>query len=104
MRIGQREHPLPDRNLGKHPVDEVGVGVGHAAAATRRTEAATLAREGHEPVVAAGVAVDAEESMGHAGRRRPRAMRRLGGALGDPPAGPGLMVEGADKTDPVRVG
>ncbi len=63
-RMGQREHPLPDRDLGQHPVDEVGCGVGHAAAATGRTEAAALTREGHEPVVAAGVAVDTEESVG----------------------------------------
>ncbi len=63
-RIGQREHPLSDRDLGQHPVDEMGRGVGHATTATGRTEAAALAREGDEAVVAAGVAVDPEKSVG----------------------------------------
>lgn len=26
QRIRQREHPLPDRDLGQHPIDEVGDG------------------------------------------------------------------------------
>ncbi len=63
-RIGQREHPLPDRDLGQHPIDEMGRGVGHAAAAAGGAEAAAFAREGDQAVVAAGVAVDAEEPMG----------------------------------------
>ncbi len=42
----------------------MGGGVGHAATATGRTEAAALTREGDEPVVAAGVAVDPQESVG----------------------------------------
>ena len=63
-RIRKREHPLPDRDLGQHPVDEMGCGVAHAPSATGRTEAAALTREGHEPVVAAGVAVDTEEAVG----------------------------------------
>ena len=62
-RVSQCSQPLPDRNLGQHPVDEVGRRVGHAATATGRTEAAALAREGDEPVAAAGVAVHADESM-----------------------------------------
>jgi len=63
-RVRQREHPLSDRDLGQHPVDEVGRGVGHAATTARRTEAAALAAKSDEAVVAAGVAVDAYESMG----------------------------------------
>ena len=39
-------------------------GVGHAATTARRTEAATLAAESDEAVLAAGIAVDADESMG----------------------------------------
>ncbi len=42
----------------------MGRGVGHPATTTGRTEAAALAREGDDAVVAAGVAVDAQESMG----------------------------------------
>ena len=39
-------------------------GVGHATTTTGRTEATTLTREGDESVLAAGVAMDAEESVG----------------------------------------
>jgi hypothetical protein len=42
----------------------VGRCVGHAATAARWTEPAALAAEGDEPVVAAGVAVNADESVG----------------------------------------
>jgi len=42
----------------------VGGGIRHAASATRRTEASPLAGEGDEPVVTAGVAVDAQEAVG----------------------------------------
>jgi hypothetical protein len=39
-------------------------GVGHSSSAAGRTEATPLAREGDEPVVAAGVAMNAQESVG----------------------------------------
>jgi len=39
QRIGQRAHPLQDRDLGQHLVDEMGCGTGHAATAARRIEA-----------------------------------------------------------------
>jgi len=42
----------------------MGGGVGHAAAAAGGAEPASLAREGDEAIVAAGVAVNAQESMG----------------------------------------
>jgi hypothetical protein len=42
----------------------MGRGVGHAATDARRTESAAFTREGHQAVVAAGIAVDAHESMG----------------------------------------
>jgi hypothetical protein len=63
-RIGKREHPLPDRDLGQYAVDEMGSGFGHAPSAARGTESSPLARKGHEPIVATGVAVDAQEAMG----------------------------------------
>ena len=45
-RIGEREHPLPDRDRGQHAIDEVSGGVRHAASATGGTKSAPLAREG----------------------------------------------------------
>ena len=63
-RIGQREDPLSDGNLGQDPVDEVGRSVGHTPAAAGGTEAAAFAAEGDEPVLPARVAVDAQESVG----------------------------------------
>ena len=62
-RVRKREHPLPDRDLGQHPVDEMSRGVGHPPATTRGTESAPLARKADEAIVSAGVAVDAQESM-----------------------------------------
>ena len=62
--IGEREHPLPDRHHGKDAIDEMRSGVGHPAAATGRAEAAPLAREGHEAIVAAVVAVQAKKAVG----------------------------------------
>ena len=62
-RIRKGEDPLPDRDLGQDPLDEMGRRVGHATPATGRTEATALAGEGDEAIMAAGVAVDAEESM-----------------------------------------
>jgi hypothetical protein len=55
---------LPDRDLGQYAVDEMGSGFGHAPSAARGTESSPLARKGHEPIVATGVAVDAQEAMG----------------------------------------
>jgi hypothetical protein len=61
-RKGEREHPLAHGDLGKDAVDEVGGGVGHAPPRAGGAEAA-LAREGDQTVVAAFVAVQAEEAM-----------------------------------------
>ena len=62
-RVRKRQHPLPDRDLGQHPIDQMRRRVRHPAAAARRTEAAALAREGDQAVVTAGVAVHAEEAV-----------------------------------------
>lgn len=61
--VGQREHPLTDRHLRQHAIDEVSRRICHATPATRRTEAAALAREGDEAVVAALVAVEPKEAV-----------------------------------------
>ena len=64
----ERENPLAHRHLGEDAVDEVGGGVGHASAAAR-ADASTLARKGDEEIVAARVAMEAEEALGeHAAR------------------------------------
>jgi len=42
----------------------VGGGIRHPPTSTRRTESPAFAREGDEPIVTAGVAVDAKESVG----------------------------------------
>jgi hypothetical protein len=62
-RVGKREHPLANGNLGKDAVDEVGRGVRHTPAPARRAEAAALAREGDEAVVAAAVTVQPQEAV-----------------------------------------
>jgi hypothetical protein len=71
---------------GRNALDEVRRGVGHPAAATGRAEAAPLAREGHQAIVTALIAAQAEEAVGQDAaalegaellldemRRRPRA-------------------------------
>ncbi len=62
--VGEREYPLANGHLGNHAIDEVGRGIGHAASAAGRAEAAPLAREGDEAVELAVVAVQAQESVG----------------------------------------
>lgn len=61
---GEREHPLPDRDVRQHVVAQVRGGVGHAPSAARRAEAAPLAREGDQLVLAATRAVHAREAEG----------------------------------------
>jgi len=64
---------LAHGNAGQHAVDQVGRGVGHAASAAGRTEAASFAREGDSAIETAGVAVDADEAVGE----DPAAQERL---------------------------
>jgi hypothetical protein len=64
QREGQREHPLPHRDLGQDPVHQVRGRVGHAPPAARRAEAAALAGERDDPVESALVAVHADEALG----------------------------------------
>ena len=63
-RVREREHPLPDRHRGEHAEGEVRRGVRHATAAAGGAEAAALARERHEAIVAALVAAEAQEAVG----------------------------------------
>jgi hypothetical protein len=61
--VGQREHELTHGHVGQDAIDQVGGGVGHAPAGAARAEAAALAREGHEQVAAARVAMAAREAI-----------------------------------------
>lgn len=63
-RVGKREYPLADRNFGQDPIDEVRGGVRPAAAAAGGAEAAALVGEWDETIVAAVVAVKAQEAVG----------------------------------------
>jgi hypothetical protein len=63
QRIRKREHPLTDRHMRQHAIDEPGRCVRHSQAAAGRAEPSALARKGDEPIVTAGVAMDAQKSM-----------------------------------------
>ena len=52
----QREHPLAHGNVRQDVIDEVGGLLRHAAAATARTETASLARERHQALEGAVLA------------------------------------------------
>jgi hypothetical protein len=54
---------LADGYFREDAIDEVRGGVGHAPAAAGRTETTSLAREGDEAIVAAGVAVEPQEAV-----------------------------------------
>ncbi len=60
---GEGEHPLADRHLGKHAIDQMRSRVGHAPAAARRAERTPFARIRHEPILAAIIAVNANEAV-----------------------------------------
>ena len=61
VRDGQ--HPLAHGGLRQRLVDQTGGGLGHAAAAAGRAEAAPLAGEGDDAVAPAFIAVDAQEPV-----------------------------------------
>jgi len=58
----KREHPLAHRHPGDDVIDQVGGGLRHAPGATARAEAATLATEGHELLMATVGATQAQEA------------------------------------------
>jgi hypothetical protein len=60
---GKRQHPLADGHFGKHAIDEVGRGVGHPAATAGRADCPALAGKCDHPVLAAGIAMYAQEAM-----------------------------------------
>ena len=60
--MGERQLPLPHRDVGQHFVDQERGAVGHAAAAAGRAEAAAFAGEGDQFVLAAPIAMQATEA------------------------------------------
>jgi X-Pro dipeptidyl-peptidase len=58
-----REDPLPDGQPGEHLVGEIGGHLGHAPCVAGGADAATLATEGDEPLVAAGVTASAGKAV-----------------------------------------
>lgn len=68
--VRQGEDPLAVARRRQDAIDQMGRGAGHAARAARRAYAARLAREGHQLVVAAGVAADPGEAALEAAARQ----------------------------------
>jgi hypothetical protein len=61
---GQRQDPLPDRDLGKHVVDEMRGALRHPPAAATRTHRAPFAREGDQAIETAPVTLEPREPAG----------------------------------------
>ena len=61
-RKGKRQHPLAERRLRKHALDQVGRRRAHAPAEARGAESAALAGEGDEAALVAGAAAEAREA------------------------------------------
>ena len=68
--IRQREHPLAHRHPRQHLVDETGGAFGHPPPPTTRTEAASLAGEGHEALEGAVGAPKPREAVGQHSTRK----------------------------------
>lgn len=57
------QHPLPDRRLGKHVIDQVGGRLHHAARATTGAKSPALTTESHQVLVPAAIALHAQEAV-----------------------------------------
>jgi len=57
------QHPLSDRHLGKHVIDQVGGRLDHAPGATAGTKTPPLAAERNQVLMRAAVALDAQEPV-----------------------------------------
>lgn len=60
----ERQDELADRDVGEDSIDEVGTGVGHSPTRAARADAAGLAAEGDEEIVAARIAVASKKAVG----------------------------------------
>jgi len=84
----QGQHPLPNRGIGEDPIDQTGGTLGHATSTAARAEAAPLAREDQEPVVAATGATDPGEPA-----RQPAAAQEGPELRFDDPGQPNTVAE-----------
>jgi len=64
QRVWQGEDPLACGDLREYSIDEVCGGVRHASSSAGGTQAPSFTREGEQAVVAAGIAVQAQEPVG----------------------------------------
>ncbi len=62
--VRKAQHPLPNRDIRKHVIDQVSGAFRHAAATAARAERAAFARERHEPIEPAAGAAEAREATG----------------------------------------
>ena len=62
--IRECQHPLAHRDFWNYAIDETGGGIGHSPSSTRGAEPSAFARECDQAVVAAAIAVDADETSG----------------------------------------
>ena len=60
----ERQHPRVRRHLGDDLVDQMGGGFGHAPPAARGENVLPLGREGHQLLLRAAVAGEAQEALG----------------------------------------
>ena len=74
--VRQRQNELAHGYVRQHAVDQVGGRVGHAPSSAAGAEAAALAREGHEQIPTARVAMAASEPLSDTPQRKyPRSSR-----------------------------
>lgn len=63
QRVGEGQHPLANRLLGKDMIDQMRGALDHPPSATRGAEPAALTAEGNQVLVAASVAIDAQKAV-----------------------------------------
>ncbi len=62
QREGERNHPLADRLLGKHVIDQVGGCLHHPACSATRTEPSAFTRKSDKELMLACIALDAKKA------------------------------------------
>ena len=60
--VRQAQHPLTNRHLGKHVIDQVGGGLCHSPARARRADCARLSRVRNHDALLAGTACHSHEA------------------------------------------
>jgi hypothetical protein len=91
--VGERENPLPHRRFRQHAIDQMCRRIRHATSTARWTEAAALARERDQAIVAALVAVESKEAVCENSTAKERARLLLDEARGRALTGTGVGQE-----------